>query len=193
MAPWVTEKFLAILSNLEESYKKSKRSQRKEVVKQGVLEITASAGKDGVAIPPNLDKVCSQLHSHLSFMPIVPLKKVLVWFQNCQQRKKDQPTKKKSNDARSAMTWTVRKVVKEQMSDEVDALVLEKDPRATRGSKNYLTLVQDCLTEVIEGLSKEKVKEFADLADLRNTVGVDPDLKAKSVEPSPVYLIEMLK
>jgi hypothetical protein len=64
MAPWVTEKFLAILSNLEESYKQSKRSQRKEVVKQGVLEITASAGKDGVAIPPNLNKVCSQLHSH---------------------------------------------------------------------------------------------------------------------------------
>jgi 3-methyladenine DNA glycosylase/8-oxoguanine DNA glycosylase len=32
------------------------------------------------------------------------------------------------------MTWTVRKVVKEQMSDEVDALVLKKDPGATCGS-----------------------------------------------------------
>jgi hypothetical protein len=125
-------------------------------------------------------------------MPI-PFKKVLVWFQNCQQRKKDQTTKKKSNDARSAVSWTVHKVVKEQMSDEVDALVLEKDPRAIRGSKDYLTLVQDCLTEVIKGLSKEKVKEFADLADLWNAVGVDPDLKAKWVEPSPVYLIQMLK
>jgi hypothetical protein len=58
MAPWVTEKFLAILSNLEESYKQSKRSNRKEVVQQAVLEIEGSAQKDGVAIPPNLSPVC---------------------------------------------------------------------------------------------------------------------------------------
>jgi hypothetical protein len=60
MAPWVTEKFSAILSNLEESYKQSKGSQRKEVVKQGVLEIEASCEKDDVAIPPNLSSVCPQ-------------------------------------------------------------------------------------------------------------------------------------
>jgi hypothetical protein len=74
------------------------------------------------------------------------------------------------------------------MSDEVDALVLAKDPGATRGSKHYLKLVQDCLTSVIEGLSKEKLKELADLADLRNAEGVDADLKAKWVQPNLVYL-----
>jgi hypothetical protein len=61
MAPWVTEKFLAILSNLEDSYKQSKRSHRKDVIKQAVQEIEGSAEKDGVAIPPNLSSVCSQL------------------------------------------------------------------------------------------------------------------------------------
>jgi hypothetical protein len=60
MAPWVTQKFLAILSNLEESYKQSKRSDRKEMVKQAVSEIEASAEKDGVAIPPTLSLVCPQ-------------------------------------------------------------------------------------------------------------------------------------
>jgi hypothetical protein len=60
MAPWVTEKFLAILSNLQESYKQGKRSHRKEVVKQAVSEIEASAEKDGVAIPPTLSSVCLQ-------------------------------------------------------------------------------------------------------------------------------------
>jgi hypothetical protein len=67
------------------------------------------------------------------------------------------------------------------MSDEVDAVVLAKDPGAKRGTKDYLVLVQDCLTTVMEGLSKEKLKEFADLADLRNASGVDVDLKAKWV------------
>lgn len=60
MAPWVTEKYLAILLTLEESYKQCKGSQRKEVVKQGVLEITSTAEKDGVAVPPNLSLVSSQ-------------------------------------------------------------------------------------------------------------------------------------
>jgi hypothetical protein len=72
MAPWVTEKFLAILSNLEESYKQSKRSHRKEVVKQAVLEIGASAEKDGVAIPPNLPLVCSQSPQQLTIDPHSP-------------------------------------------------------------------------------------------------------------------------
>jgi hypothetical protein len=58
MAPWVTEKFLAILSNLEESYKQSRRSNRKHVVQQAVSEIEASAEKDGMAVPPNLSPVC---------------------------------------------------------------------------------------------------------------------------------------
>lgn len=61
MAPWVTEKFLAILSNLEENYKQSKSSRRKDVIKQAVEEIEASAEKDGVAIPPNVSSVCSQV------------------------------------------------------------------------------------------------------------------------------------
>jgi hypothetical protein len=69
------------------------------------------------------------------------------------------------------------------MSDEVDALVLEKDPGAKHRSKDYLKLVQDCLTSVIEGLSKEKVQEFADLADLRNAEGIDVNLQAKWVQP----------
>jgi hypothetical protein len=79
------------------------------------------------------------------------------------------------------------------MSDEVDALVLKKDPGATRGTKEYLIHVQDCLTAIIDGLSKEKVKEFADLADLRNAAGVDADVKAKWVQPYPVHLPPILK
>jgi hypothetical protein len=78
------------------------------------------------------------------------------------------------------------------MSDEVDAAVLAKDPGAKRGTKDYLMLVQDCLTSVMEGLSKEQLKEFADLADLRNAEGVDVNVKATWVEPHPVCHIHML-
>jgi hypothetical protein len=113
---------------------------------------------------------------------LIPFQKVLVWFQNSQQRKKDQAPRKKKTavlDSRSALAWTVRKVVREKMSDDVDAAILEKDPGAKRGTKDYLMLVQDCLTSVIEGLSKEQLKEYADLADVRNAEGVDVELKAK--------------
>jgi hypothetical protein len=137
----------------------------------------------------------SNLLSNAPLIPI-PFKKVLVWFQNSQQRKKDQAPRKKNKpvlDGRSALAWTVRKVVREKMSDEVDAVVLAKDPGAKRGTTDYLILVQDCLTSVIEGLSKEKLKEFADLADLRNAEGVDVDLKAKWVQLNTVCHIHMLK
>ncbi len=66
MVPWVTEKFLAVLQGLEQSYRDSKGSERQEVINQGVQDITASAEKDAVAIPPNLKKV--QSHSNQQFV-----------------------------------------------------------------------------------------------------------------------------
>lgn len=114
----------------------------------------------------------------------IPYKKVLVWFQNFQQRKQDHKSQKSkksksAKDGRSALTWTLRKVVKEKFSDEIDALVLKKDPEAKRGSQGYLKIVQDCLTTFINSLSKEVKQEFEDLADQRNAEGVDADLKAQ--------------
>jgi hypothetical protein len=60
MAPWVTPQFLAILKGLQERYNDNKGSERTEVVDEAVEQITASAQKDGVAIPANLLKVQSQ-------------------------------------------------------------------------------------------------------------------------------------
>jgi hypothetical protein len=73
-------------------------------------------------------------------------------------------------------------VAKEALSAELNALILTKDPTAHPGTKDYLKLVQDCLTELVKGLSKKQVEEFEDLATLRNTVGVAPDLKARWVQ-----------
>jgi hypothetical protein len=57
MVPWVTKNFLAILTGLQERYKQAKGTDRKAVINEGVKAITASAGKEGVAIPPGLVKV----------------------------------------------------------------------------------------------------------------------------------------
>jgi hypothetical protein len=73
-------------------------------------------------------------------------------------------------------------VAREALSAELNALVLTKDSTAHPGTKEYLTLVQDCLTELMKGLSKKQVEDFADVANLRNTVGVEPGLKAKWVK-----------
>jgi hypothetical protein len=69
MAPWVTEKFLAVLQGLEERYKLSKGSDRKEVIEEAVKDITASAEKDTVAIPPGLEKVLAPCHQHFVIDP----------------------------------------------------------------------------------------------------------------------------
>jgi hypothetical protein len=59
MVPWVSENFLAILSGLHQKYINSKGADRTAVINDGVKQITASAEKDGVAIPPSLKKVRS--------------------------------------------------------------------------------------------------------------------------------------
>jgi hypothetical protein len=55
---------LAILSALHGRYIDSKGNERKAVINDGVKEITASAEKDGVAVPPALRKVRSLCIKH---------------------------------------------------------------------------------------------------------------------------------
>jgi len=112
----------------------------------------------------------------------IPLKKVHVWFQNSHSKtNQSSKTTKPTCDGRVATIWTLRKVVKDKMSDELNALILTKDSSAHPGTTQYLTLLQQCLTNLINSLSKERTQEFEDLATLRNSVGVDGDLKAKWV------------
>jgi hypothetical protein len=40
----------------------------------------------------------------------------------------------------------------------------------------------------VAGLSKDKAQEFEEVAALRNSVGVQPDLKAKWVQPSFLWI-----
>jgi hypothetical protein len=91
MAPWVTEKFLAVLQGLEERYKQSKGSDRKEVIEEGVQDITASAAKDGVAIPPGLEKVLSHCHQHLVIDPYSPSRKFLFGCRTLIRKPSSQP------------------------------------------------------------------------------------------------------
>jgi hypothetical protein len=113
------------------------------------------------------------------------LKKVVVWFQNSHQKTRESTkTTKVTRDGRIATNWTVRKVAKEAMSDELNALVLARDSTAHPGTTDYLKHVQDCLTDLVKGLSKKQAQDFAEVAALRNRVGVDPGLKAKWVLPT---------
>jgi len=70
-------------------------------------------------------------------------------------------------------------VAKEALSAQLNALILTKDSTAYPGTKKYLRFLQDSLTELVEGLSKKQAEQFADVATVRNTVGVEPALKAK--------------
>ena len=79
MAPWVTKKYSAVLTSFQERFKDTKSSKKADIIKQVVMDITAIAEKDGVAIPPNLDKVVSPisyLHGYIPHLLIFPCRKL---------------------------------------------------------------------------------------------------------------------
>ena len=104
--------------------------------------------------------------------------KIGTWFQNNREAK-GASRPKAGPDARLVTTWTVRKVVKEQHSAELNALVLQLDPTALPGTKGYMRHVQPCLTQMVKGLSEAEVREFAALAEEWNEAGVDMEKQAK--------------
>jgi hypothetical protein len=130
---------------------------------------------------------------------LIPIsyKKVSTWFQNHQQRDQDHKSKrskksKAGQDGRSALTWSMRKVVQEKFPKEIDALILEKDPEATRGSQGYIRLLHHTVSEFIKGLSKQEQQEYEDIAKERNAEGVDPEIQAQWVQFCSHHLIYKL-
>jgi hypothetical protein len=108
---------------------------------------------------------------------LISVQKVSVWFQNNREVKSG--VKGMAEDARLATTWTLRKVVMKEMSEDVNAAILRKNSTAHPGTRQYLRHLQDCITQVVGCLNKEKRKEFEGLAAAWNAAGVDADLQAK--------------
>ena len=163
-----------------------KGSDRKEIIDRAVLDISKAAEKDQKAIPPGLEKVGSYNKSNLDALILNPYQKVSTWFQNNQQRNQDQRSKKSKKsksgqDGRSALTWTMRRVVQEKFPKEIDALILDKDPEATRGSQGYIKLLHHTVSEFIKGLSEEQQQEYNNIANERNAEGVDSEIQAQWV------------
>lgn len=84
-------------------------------------------------------------------------------------------------DRRLMTTWTVRKVVKELMSEEIDAKIKEENPSLVAGGPGYIQLYQSCWSQVEEGLSTAKRLEFQKLATKWNREGADHKVQAKCV------------
>lgn len=185
MSKWATKEYKAILSGLTDAYVQSQGSDRKDIIEKGVSDITAAAGKDQVAIPGGLYRVCvpSYHYHYLSFCSHNLLKKVQVWLQNDTQRKRGRKAKplKSILDGRRGLTSTLRKVFKEKKYEELNARILKKDPTAEPGTKQYISVVNKALSGMIGKLSEEEKKEYQEIADQRNAEGVDPELKARCV------------
>ena len=84
------------------------------------------------------------------------------------------------------------KVVQEKFPQEIDALILEKDPEATRGSQGYIKLVHYTVSEFIKGLSREEQEKYEDIAKERNAEGVHPEIQAHWVHSWSYHLHYML-
>jgi hypothetical protein len=109
------------------------------------------------------------------------LQKVSNWFKNHRRQVAEDDDEVEGADRRLKTTWTVRKVVKELMSDEIDAKIKRKNPNLVAGTAGYIQLYQLCWSEVDEGLTPAKRIELETLAAKWNREGTDHTVQARCV------------
>jgi hypothetical protein len=109
------------------------------------------------------------------------LQKVNNWFKNHRRQLAEDDDEVEGADRRLMTTWTVRKVVKELMSDEIDARIKRKNPNVVAGTAGYIQLYQSCWTQVEAGLSQAKRLELERLAAKWNREGTDHVVQARCV------------
>jgi hypothetical protein len=109
------------------------------------------------------------------------LQKISNWFKNHRRQLAEDDDVVEEGDRRLMTTWTVRKVVKELMSDEIDTRIKKRNPNLVAGSQGYIQLYQACWSEVEEGLSKAKRLELQNIAVKWNKKGADHKVQARCV------------
>lgn len=67
--------------------------------------------------------------------------------------------------------WTMRKVVGREMRQEIDKRIAECTGGAVSGEPGYLAAYSSALTDVVDGLSEEKMQEFSNQAEEWNSKG----------------------
>jgi hypothetical protein len=80
----------------------------------------------------------------------------------------------------STKKWTLRRVVKEKLADEIDELT-EQLSGATKGTSRYISFYPSAWTQVEQGLSEKVKKEFENLAEKWNKAGPPKELQQKYV------------
>jgi G:T/U-mismatch repair DNA glycosylase len=110
------------------------------------------------------------------------LQKVRNWFKNHhRQVAEDEDDEGEGADKCLMTTWTVRKVVKEMMNDEIDAKIKEEDPNVVAGSAGYIQLYQYCWSQVEKGLSDAERLKLDKLAAKWNREGTNHVVQARCV------------
>jgi hypothetical protein len=64
------------------------------------------------------------------------------------------------------------------MPQEIDAVITKKYPNSQRGDDDYFAYFPTTWSQVTNGLSAEKTKEYEELAHQWNAVGVPANVKA---------------
>jgi hypothetical protein len=103
------------------------------------------------------------------------------WFKNHRRQAVEEEDGVDVGDRRLMTSWTVRKVVKEVLGDEIDARIKKKNPNCVAGTAAYIQLYQSCWSEVHKGLSAERRREFEQMALKWNKEGTDRGVQARSV------------
>jgi hypothetical protein len=76
--------------------------------------------------------------------------------------------------------WTVRHVLREKMRQEIDKRTAEMSGEAA-GTPGYIKCYGKAWSELVAGLSSEKLSEYAALAESWNKQGAGVDIKRRHV------------
>ena len=177
---WTVPAYVEILQNHSDEYYSCGKGKRGALVNSVAKEIISSSKEHRSPLPDDLPHVRVSCVILVMLAILTGIKKIINWFNNHRKTSADKEDVEDS-DKRILTTWTVRKIVKELMEDEIDAVIKQRDPNCRAGTKDYIKLYQRAWTEVEKGLSEEKRREYENLAEEWNREGTTLAVKARLV------------
>jgi hypothetical protein len=177
---WTVPAYVEIMKSYSNQYYSSAKGKRGAMVNEVAKKITASSKEHRSPLPDDLPHVRASSVIVVMLANLTGVKKITNWFNNHRKTTSDKEDVEDS-DKRVITTWTVRKIVKELMEDDIDAVIKRKNPNCRAGTKDYIMLYQAAWTQVEKGLSQDKRREYEQMAQEWNRDGTTLAVKARLV------------
>ena len=177
---WTVPTYVEILHSHSNEYYSCGKGKCGSLVNSVAKEIIASSKQHRSPLPDDLPHVHVSCVIPVMLAILTGIKIIINWFNN-HGKTTDDKEDVEDSDKCMVTTWTVCKIVKELMEDDINAIIKQQNPNCHAGTKDYIMLYQRAWTEVEKGLSEEKRREYEKLVEEWNREGTTLAVKARLV------------